>query len=333
MTVYRRGKGKTFYMNFTVNGQRVCRSTGVTSKRSAHAIEAAERQKVLKQSRLSPQEQRSQIRLLDAVDQVYEARYKYGKDSQRSYRRAINLAAIIGNIPLSEIAESKISHMTKSLELRGSSPATINRYLAALKTILRHHKQPVDCIKLRKEPRGRIRTLSREEELRVLTLLRSEQGDRRYYFRDIADLVILLLDTGLRLSEGLNISYRDINFDTGLLSIWQNKSDRPRSIPMTRRVRSMLECRQEENLTGPFSVKAHQAETAWKWVRKEMGLEGDKQFVLHHLRHTTASRMINAGVDLYTVKAVLGHASIQVTERYAHLDPSKLAHAISVLEL
>ena len=63
-----------------------------------------------------------------------------------------------------------------------------------------------------------------------------------------------------------------------------------------------------------------------------MGLSADKEFVLHALRHTCASRMVNRGIDLYVVKDILGHASIATTQIYAHLDPRKLAHAVSVLE-
>jgi len=63
-----------------------------------------------------------------------------------------------------------------------------------------------------------------------------------------------------------------------------------------------------------------------------MGLVRDDEFVLHALRHTCATRLVNKGVDLYVVKEWLGYSSIQVTERYAHLAPSKLVHAASILE-
>jgi len=54
---------------------------------------------------------------------------------------------------------------------------------------------------------------------------------------------------------------------------------------------------------------------------------------MHALRHTTATRLIDKGIDLYTVKEWLGHSTIQVTERYAHLNPDKLAMAALVLEV
>jgi site-specific recombinase XerD len=63
-----------------------------------------------------------------------------------------------------------------------------------------------------------------------------------------------------------------------------------------------------------------------------MKLEMDSEFVIHSLRHTCASRLVIAGIDLYVVKEWLGHSSIQITERYAHLNPAKLVQAVEVLE-
>lgn len=330
MSVYRRGK--YFYMNFTVNGIRVFKSTSCTSKREAKAMAAIERQKVLKQSKLTPQEKGAQTLLADAIEQTYEAKWKHGKDSERSYRRAINLMQITGNIKLSDITDTTVTKLTKRLESRGSTPATVNRYLASLKTILKQMRQPTGFITLRKERKGRIRVISKEEEVQILELLRRDHGGKRVYYAEFADLVEVLLDSGCRLSEGLGLHYRDIDFATGLITIWVNKGDRPRSIPMTSRVRAVLQSRQEQNSVKPFSIRDHQAESAWRWVRKEMQLEQDREFVIHATRHTCASRMVNAGVDLYVVREVLGHASIQVTEKYAHLAPHKLSDAIAVLE-
>lgn len=332
MTVYRRKGSKTFVMNFTVNGVRVFKTTGETTKREAKAAEHAERKKMLKQSKQSPEEKRAKTLILTAIENTYESRWKHTKDSQRSYRRAINLAAITGNIPLSNINETVILHLTKTLESRGSKPATINRYLTNLKTILKDHKQPVDGIKLRKEGNGRIRVLSKEEEVKIVNLFReTEHDERRYYFADMGDLVEVLCDSGCRLGEMLALTYECVNYDTGLISIWISKG-RPRSIPMTKRTRSILLTRQASNPVKPFSMKSYQVSTAWNWARKEMGLEQDSQFVPHALRHTCASRMVNKGVDPVTVMTWMGHADISTTMIYMHLDPAKLASAVSALE-
>lgn len=333
MTVYRRKGSKTFVMNFTANKVRVFKSTGCQTKREAKAVEAAERKKILKQSKQSPEERRAKTLILDAIDHVYESRWKHTKDSQRSYKRAINLAAITGNIPLSNITDTVILHLTKTLELRDSKPATINRYLTNLKTILRDHKQSVDDIKLRKESNNRIRVLTKEEEAKIVSLLRdTEHGERRYYFADVADLVEVLVDTGIRLGEALALTYEDVNYESNLISIWINKGNRPRSIPMTKRVRSILLSRQATNPVKPFSMKSYQVSTAWNFARKVMGLEQDKQFVPHALRHSFCSRLIAKGVGLPEVQLLMGHADISTSMIYMHLDPSKLASAISALE-
>jgi integrase len=332
MTLYRRKGSKIWQLNIMVNGQRICKSTGKTIKREARSVEHAERQKILNKTKLTPQEQGAKTLLLTAVENTYEQRWVHNRDALRTYKRAVNLAAIIGNIPLSDITDTVILHLTKTLKLRGSKPATINGYLSNLKTILKGHKQIVDGIKLRKTSNGRIRILSKEEEVKIVSMLKSERGERRYYFADVGDLVEVLAASGLRLGEALSVTYEDIDLESNLLTVWVNKGNRPRSIPMTKRVRSILLSRQAGNSIKPFSMRSYQVSTSWNWARKEMGLEQDKQFVPHALRHTCASRMVNKGVDPMTVMTWMGHADISTTMIYMHLDPAKLASAVSALE-
>jgi integrase len=243
------------------------------------------------------------------------------------------LVELIGNIPLSKINEDAVHKMILILEARKIEVGTINRYLAALKTLLKALKQPTDYIKLRKERSGRIRVISEVEESNVIKLLsETKHSTRRQFYYEVADLVQVLVDTGMRLSEALNLKYDDVNYDTNLISIWFNKGDRPRSIPMTKRVKAILERRQASNPIKPFTINIYQADKAWDWVREEVGYKEDGEFVIHALRHTTASRLVNKGIDLYTVKEWLGHADITTTQKYAHLSPLKLAHAATVLE-
>jgi integrase len=168
--------------------------------------------------------------------------------------------------------------------------------------LLRHHRQQWEHIKLKKERKGRIRVISKEEELKVIELLSgSVKNGKCAYYSEAADLVEVLVDTGLRLTEILDLKYDDINFKTNLLSIWINKGEKPRSLPMTNRVRNIIQERQKVNSTKPFCISVDKAERAWLWCREVMGLKEDKEFLLHALRHTCASRLVNAGVDLYVV--------------------------------
>ena len=90
--------------------------------------------------------------------------------------------------------------------------------------------------------------------------------------------------------------------------------------------------RQESTPDMPFHLNNDQAINAWQWVRKLMGLQHDKEFVLHALRHTCASRLLNKGVDIVSIRDWLGHADISTTMIYAHLAPNKLAHAAEMLD-
>jgi integrase len=334
MTVYKRGDKGVFYMNFTIGGIRVFKSTGKFTKKEAKQVESNEKQKLMDEASLTPQERAGRMLLLDAIDAVYEARWKHTKDAERSLSRARNIVNHIGNVQLQDIDAARVLMLVQGLEKENARNGTINRYLAALKTILNHHEQRIRQVKLRKESKGRIRVVNREEEGKAISLLRNtKHNKRRLHYPDVADLVEVLVDTGMRLSEMLNLTYEDVNFSANLISIWVNKGDRPRSIPMTKRVRAIMEARRIGGAMMPFTLKDHQAENAWRWVRREMNLDKDAEFILHSLRHTCASRLVNKGIDLYVVRDWLGHSSIQVTERYAHLAPSKLVHAASALEL
>lgn len=333
MSVYKRGAKGVFYMNFTVNGVRVFRSTGKFTKKEARIVEAMERKKLMEEGSLSQKEKTARMKLSEAIEQVFVERWKYNKDGRKSQRNAERIVEFIGDLPISKIDEDEVWLLVKKLESTGIGTATINRYLAALKTVLRHHKQQWDHIKLKKEKNGRIRVVSKHEELQLLEMLRISAGyGKPRYYLELADLVEVLVDTGMRLSEALRMEYKDVNFVSNLISIWINKGEKPRSIPMTNRVRIILQERQLYNFMKPFEITIDECERAWQWVRGKMGLQDDEEFVLHALRHTCASRLVNGGVDLYVVKEWLGHSSIQITERYAHLNPSKLVYAVEVLE-
>jgi len=151
MSVFKRGK--VFYTDFVINGQRVCKSTGKTSKREAKHVEAQERQKLLSGSK---EQKVLKLSLSDAIDQVYESKWKNNKDGMGSYRRARLLQEHLENIPIATIGEDSVCALVKRLEATGIESSTVNRYLATLKTILKNFRQQTDFIRLRKEKNGRI---------------------------------------------------------------------------------------------------------------------------------------------------------------------------------
>lgn len=231
---------------------------------------------------------------------------------------------------LEDIDTNALDGWVIKLMERGNSNATINRKLAALSKVMtvavdrkgltRKPKMPK-----RKEPKGRTRFITHEEEKLIeLTLA-------RWGAVDLSESLVVLLDTGFRLGELLNIMPCDVTGN--VITSWLNKGDDPRSIPMTKRVAEVIE-RRSRAVDKPtdklFDFSSRWIQVQWDRVRHHLEL-GD--VTLHVMRHTCASRLAQSGeVDLLVIQKWLGHKTITVTQRYAHLIPKNLADAAQVLE-
>lgn len=149
----------------------------------------------------------------------------------------------------------------------------------------------------------------------------------------VLEAITVLIDTGMRVGELLNLQIKDIDLRENIISIWQNKGDLPRSVPMTQRVREIIagRCSASRGLVF-YNLTRETLRYYWDRARSAMGLDDDDQFVPHALRHTCATRLVQSGVSLYVVQKILGHSSIQVTEKYAHLSQRELKEAIRVLQ-
>lgn len=212
---------------------------------------------------------------------------------------------------------------------RGDANGTINRKLACLSkffTVAEDaralHERPK--IPRRKEPKGRIRFITEEEEQAALDAV------LKWEFYDLWDACCVLLDTGIRRGELAKIEVRDIV--DGVLTVWETKSGQPRSVPLASRAVEILARRsagmaQRDRL---FSMQMH--ELAYQWSVIQGGLPFLDDVTFHVFRHTFASRLVQRGVNIVAVQKLLGHSSIVTTRRYAHLAPHDLVSAIQVLE-
>jgi integrase len=213
----------------------------------------------------------------------------------------------------------------------GTSEKTVNRRLSMLSrwltwAVKREWIDRVPAITKFREKAGRLRWQTQAEEAEMIRLLREQGRD------DLADLVAVLADTGCRRSELLDLEWE--NVDDGWIRLWETKGGTSRSVPLTQRAREILDSRRQFDAVGPFaSVTVWSLEQGWNKARKEMGLAEDKGFTPHCLRHGCASRLVQAGIPILTVKELLGHQSLETTLIYAHLAPKNLVEAVKVLEL
>lgn len=236
------------------------------------------------------------------------------------------------NHPYRHITTDGIDAFVSKMESKGNGDGTINRKLAALSKMLKfaHSRgwlEKMPLIERKDEPNNRIRWLTEAEENDLYRRF-SDMGSH-----ELSDLCLFLVDTGARVGEALKLQWRDVDFQTKLVTFWDTKNGQPRSIPITTRVAEMLRTRHESQPEGPFTViKQTTFNHKWVVVRRAMGLDKDDQFVPHALRHTCASRLVQRGVPILTVKEWLGHKSLAITLRYAHLAPKQLFDAVKVLE-
>ena len=155
----------------------------------------------------------------------------------------------------------------------------------------------------------------------------------------VRPLVLLAMETGARRGELFSLRSDDVDLEEGTLTIHAqaSKSRKARHIPLSRRARELLRGWQRDTggrsgFVFPSPVTGERLDnitTAWENLRQRAQLE---DFRFHDLRHDFASRLVMRGVDLYTVKELLGHSTIQMTERYSHLAPDAKRAAIAALD-
>jgi len=179
---------------------------------------------------------------------------------------------------------------------------------------------------LLREPSGRVRYLSDEEEHALVgKLLNDESRDR----------LRVLLQTGLRKSEFLGLRWKDVDLKAGVLTIPRSKHGEARHVPLTSDVRTIISRRpwalDATALIFPNSLGNTDLHWAEKDFPEAIATAKIKDFRLHDTRHTFASRLAMEGVDLLTIKELGGWKTLSVVQRYAHLSPGHQRQAFERL--
>jgi integrase len=283
-------------------------------------------------------------------------------------RIKIHFLAEFGHKPLAEITAFAIEKWkTKRLQA-GIKPITVNRAIAALKGVLSKtlewgliNTHPLAKLKLEKvDDIARIRYLTKDEETSLRKALdvreeklrkAREKGNtwrRERAYEEMPDLrnqvfadymkpmILLSLNTGLRRGELLSLTWDNINFAIAALSVagYTSKSNKTRHVPLNREALEALQAwHKQTNGAGLvfYNKDGKQLSDVKKSWATILNLANIKGFRWHDQRHHFASRLVMAGVDLNTVRELLGHSDIKMTLRYAHLAPEHKAEAVAKL--
>ncbi|MGZ4980561.1 MAG: tyrosine-type recombinase/integrase [Methylobacter sp.] len=240
--------------------------------------------------------------------------------------------AEIGSYALSDITPALIVECRDKLSSectpRGDqrSPATVVRYMAALShafTIAVNEWQwledsPMRKVKKPKESRGRVRFLDEDERTKLLTACKESSNSWLY------TCVILALSSGMRQGELMGLKWSDVNLKDGFIILHETKNGDRRRVPLACLALSLLQehakvRRLDSALLFPSNKdpqKPIDLRKPWETALKQAGIV---DFHWHDLRHCTASYLAMNGASLAEIAEVLGHKTLQMVKRYAHL--------------
>lgn len=249
----------------------------------------------------------------------------------------------IGAIPLKDISPFHLERIKKYMAEAGRAPRTIHYALCVVRQVFNFARErdlsaclsPTNKVKPPRTDNRRLRFLTHDEARRLLEHLAERSPN-------LHDMALLSLHCGLRAGEIFNLAWGDVDFERGLLTLRDTKSGRNRMAYMTADVRAMLETRGKGNhgdmvFPGRGGVKRSWVSNAFERAVKELGFnegvtDSRQRVVFHSLRHTFASWLVEQGTDLYSVKELMGHSTLSMTERYSHLAPDTLRRAVRNLE-
>ncbi len=325
-------RGKTWWLDFRHHGKRhVVRLGKGINKTVARELAGIKRADILK-----GEAGISQKRTHLPFDKAAEDFLSWAKANKRpktvdSYRYCIRqLKRSFSGKTLGQIQPFAIEKH-KAMRIEEGAGVSANRELAILKALFNRciawrkyfGANPVKEVKLLKEPKGRLRYLDPEEELKLLSEAKEP----------LRTIILVGIHTGLRIqAEALTLKWEDIDFRRGLLTVRAAyaKSGESRAVNLNSTVTAALKQLKEKSrgeyvFSKPDGSPYKSIRSAFKTACKHAKLSG---VTPHTLRHTFASRLAMAGVDLRTIQELGGWRELEMLQRYAHLSPSHKAEAV-----
>jgi len=323
-------KGRTYQIVYFINGKR--RKETIGKDRKLAEVVLHKRLTEIAENRYLDKQKENKIRFEDFADQYLNT---HCKNNNKSWQKSdkINLKYLkryfLGKY-LYEITPLDVEKL-KAKELgEGLSPATVNRRLACLKSLFNRaiewgkaKQNPVCKIKLFKENNQRLRYLEEEEIVRLLAACPEH----------LKPVIKVALNTGMRRGEILNLKWRDIDIKRDIIYLLDTKNKEQRDVPMNNEVKKVFMgiLRHSDSPYIFYNTDNKRYRDVRNAFAKALKCAKITNFRFHDLRHTFGSHMVMSGVDLNTVRELMGHKSIQMTLRYAHLSPKYKKRAVDIL--
>jgi len=276
------------------------------------------------------------VRFHQAYDQfVQERRFisNVTPSTLRNYRFAAKAftAHMDTSRPLADLDKATLKALVVSLAGAGLSPVSINTYTKTLNTFLRWaQEEGLAPERLRVQP---LMTSSKLPEIltpeQINALLACKPST--FAARRTHTLCLMILDTGLRLSEALDLRRADVDMEGAIVNVASGKGRRQRHVPISGRMigyllRWLRRHRHDQVFPTQLGgeMTARQTLSNFKAIQRAVGISGVR-FSPHTLRHSMASYYVKAGGDVFRLQRILGHADLTMTRRYVSLNTKDLS--------
>lgn len=294
-----------------------------------------------------------------------QSHHRDATNSSRAIRKSF---AKLLPLRLDEIDLRRVEHLRTTWLADGLTPASANRNITRLRGVLTRavewnvlEAHPLAKLKrLKVDSRGRVRYLTTEEEKALYKAMKDREAAicaerdsankwrserkkellpdlKKLHFSDhLQPLVLTSIYTGMRRGEVFNLTWADIDLKNKNITVEgvTSKSGQTRHIPIHKELLEILTNWKEQSLgegyvfPGKDGKRLDNVKKSWEGLLRLAKID---EFRWHDLRHTFASKLVMAGVPLYTVREFLGHSDLTMTQRYAHLAPDNKAAAIDLI--
>ena len=327
-------------MDFRHDFKRYRRKSPENSRRGAQTYEAVLRRQLDERATAGPAPEVTTFAEFAErwFDTYVVTNNKFSEQRRKRYALNAHLLPLLGQLQLAQVGPGQIEELKASMVASGKAPKTVNNALGVLGKCLR-------CA----EEWGKLRDVPRIRPLRVppqpFDYLNPDEMETLLDHAEplIRPIVLTAVQTGLRFGELTALEWQDVDLGRRMLIVRRGvvrgrlgtpKSNRERRLPIPVRTSTMLrELPHTHNLVFPDPngtfVSHGRARAA---LHRSCAAAGLRHIGWHALRHTYASLLASRGAPLRVIQQLLGHSTIQMTERYAHLLPDTLHDAAALLD-
>lgn len=312
MPLYRRAGSPFWWYSFTLDGSRFRGSTGETEKRKAAGVEHDEKVRIR-----ASRAKRGNFRLRDALGAYWTGRGQHCRSAENIFHQLEMLSDGLGR-------DTQVMRLTNAMLMDyrarrrgdGLQPQSVNREMTILRAALTYarkiHGQPHPDLAWKElrapEPPGRLRFLSHDEYAALMAVAHPA----------LRPIILCAVFTGLRRSNILQMDWSEVSLPSGLITVTV-KGNKRHQVKIVPELRAALATTPPERRKGRVFDAANFPKR-WRAAVKDAGLD---DFRFHDLRHTFASWARQNGADIADICEALGHSSVQMSMRYAHIKPDE----------